>query len=94
MPTNTAKPIAAVLGSLVLAGSLTACRGDSSAADAKTVTVYSADGLKGENGDGWYDRVFKDFEKQTGIKVKYVEGGSGEVVQRALRERSNPSRPT
>ncbi|MFG3059881.1 2-aminoethylphosphonate ABC transporter substrate-binding protein [Streptomyces sp. NPDC048231] len=90
MPTNTAKPIAAVLGSLVLAGSLTACGGDSSAADAKTVTVYSADGLKGENGDGWYDRVFKDFEKQTGIKVKYVEGGSGEVVQRALRERSNP----
>jgi 2-aminoethylphosphonate transport system substrate-binding protein len=90
MPRNHIKPIAAVLGSLVLAGSLTACGGDSSAADAKTVTVYSADGLKGENNDGWYDRVFKDFEKQTGIKVKYVEGGSGEVVQRALRERSNP----
>ncbi|MEU6317511.1 2-aminoethylphosphonate ABC transporter substrate-binding protein [Streptomyces sp. NPDC047009] len=90
MPRNHIKPIAVVLGSLVLAGSLTACGGDSSAADAKTVTVYSADGLKGENNDGWYDRVFKDFEKQTGIKVKYVEGGSGEVVQRALRERSNP----
>ncbi|GAA3839092.1 2-aminoethylphosphonate ABC transporter substrate-binding protein [Streptomyces chiangmaiensis] len=89
MLTNFAKPIAAVLGSLVLAGSLTAC-GDSAAAGDKTVTVYSADGLKGENGDGWYDRVFKDFEKQTGIKVEYVEGGSGEVVQRALRERTNP----
>ncbi|MDT0462484.1 2-aminoethylphosphonate ABC transporter substrate-binding protein [Streptomyces gibsoniae] len=86
------KPLAAVLGSLVLAGSLTACDGGSGSTDsgAKTVTVYSADGLKGENGDGWYDRVFKDFEKQTGIKVQYVEGGSGEMVQRALRERSNP----
>ncbi|MFD5720452.1 2-aminoethylphosphonate ABC transporter substrate-binding protein [Streptomyces sp. NPDC127036] len=83
-------PIAAVTGSLVLAGSLTACGGDSAAADAKVVTVYSADGLKGENGDGWYDQVFKDFEKKTGIKVKYVEGGSGEMVQRAAREKTNP----
>ncbi|MEU8587964.1 2-aminoethylphosphonate ABC transporter substrate-binding protein [Streptomyces sp. NPDC048664] len=91
MPRTThLTPVVAALGSLVLAGSLTACGGDSSAADARTVTVYSADGLKGENGDGWYDRVFKDFEKKTGIKVKYVEGGSGEMVQRALRERSNP----
>ncbi|MFM9370332.1 2-aminoethylphosphonate ABC transporter substrate-binding protein [Streptomyces sp. Da 82-17] len=79
---------AAVAGSLVLAGSLTACGGAASA-DEKVVTVYSADGLKGENGDGWYDQVFKDFEKKTGIKVEYVEGGSGEMVQRALREKSN-----
>ena len=69
---------------------LSACGGSSAASDAKVVTVYSADGLKGENGDGWYDKVFKDFEKQTGIKVKYVEGGSGEMVQRAVREKSNP----
>ncbi|MGW4626191.1 2-aminoethylphosphonate ABC transporter substrate-binding protein [Streptomyces rubiginosohelvolus] len=68
---------------------LTACGGSSAASDAKSVTVYSADGLKGENGDGWYDKVFKDFEKQTGIEVKYVEGGSGEMVQRAAREKSN-----
>ncbi|MFF8843124.1 2-aminoethylphosphonate ABC transporter substrate-binding protein [Streptomyces sp. NPDC015127] len=81
--------VAAVAGSLALAASLTACGGNSAAADEKVVTVYSADGLKGENGDGWYDRVFKDFEKQTGITVKYVEGGSGEMVQRALREKSN-----
>ncbi|MFF1375877.1 2-aminoethylphosphonate ABC transporter substrate-binding protein [Streptomyces sp. NPDC058308] len=80
---------AAVTGSLVLAGSLTACGGNSAASDEKTVTVYSADGLKGENGDGWYDRVFEDFEKKTGIKVNYVEGGSGEMVQRAVREKSN-----
>ncbi|MEV7275950.1 2-aminoethylphosphonate ABC transporter substrate-binding protein [Streptomyces sp. NPDC093111] len=83
------KPIAAVTGCLALAATLTACGGSSAAADEKVVTVYSADGLKGEAGDGWYDKVFKDFEKQTGIKVKYVEGGSGEMVQRAAREKSN-----
>ncbi|MER8231954.1 2-aminoethylphosphonate ABC transporter substrate-binding protein [Streptomyces sp. NPDC094049] len=84
-----AKPIAALTGSLVLAAGLTACGGSSAASDEKAVTVYSADGLKGEAGDGWYDKVFADFEKKTGIKVKYVEGGSGEMVQRALREKSN-----
>ncbi|MEV6398893.1 2-aminoethylphosphonate ABC transporter substrate-binding protein [Streptomyces sp. NPDC051907] len=82
-------PIAAVCGGLLLAASLTACGGTSAASDEKVVTVYSADGLKGEKGDGWYDQVFKDFEKETGIKVKYVEGGSGEMVQRAVREKSN-----
>ncbi|MER5682343.1 2-aminoethylphosphonate ABC transporter substrate-binding protein [Streptomyces sp. NPDC002205] len=84
------KPLAAVTGALALAATLSACGGSSSAAsDEKVVTVYSADGLKGENGDGWYDKVFKDFEKKTGIKVEYVEGGSGEMVQRAVREKSN-----
>ncbi|MET9933316.1 MULTISPECIES: 2-aminoethylphosphonate ABC transporter substrate-binding protein [unclassified Streptomyces] len=83
------RPVAAVTGALVLAASLTACGGSTAASDEKVVTVYSADGLKGEAGDGWYDKVFEDFEKQTGIKVKYVEGGSGEMVQRALREKSN-----
>ncbi|MFE7514379.1 2-aminoethylphosphonate ABC transporter substrate-binding protein [Streptomyces sp. NPDC057540] len=84
-----AKPVAAVTGALLLAAPLTACSGSSAASDEKVVTVYSADGLKGEAGDGWYDKVFADFEKQTGIKVEYVEGGSGEMVQRALREKSN-----
>ncbi|MFC8516737.1 2-aminoethylphosphonate ABC transporter substrate-binding protein [Streptomyces sp. NPDC057257] len=87
MPRNALK---AALAVALLATPLTACSGTSAASDAKSVTVYSADGLKGENGDGWYDQVFKDFQKQTGIKVDYVEGGSGEMVQRALRERSNP----
>lgn len=89
MRTNHLKPIAAVTGALALATTLSACGGSSAASDAEVVTVYSADGLKGENGDGWYDKVFKDFEKKTGIKVKYVEGGSGEMVQRAVREKSN-----
>ncbi|MEU5215792.1 2-aminoethylphosphonate ABC transporter substrate-binding protein [Streptomyces sp. NPDC020807] len=84
-----AKPVAAVTGALVLAATLTACGGASAASDEKVVTVYSADGLKGEKGDGWYDTVFADFEKETGIKVEYVEGGSGEMVQRALREKTN-----
>ncbi|MFI5548501.1 2-aminoethylphosphonate ABC transporter substrate-binding protein [Streptomyces sp. NPDC051815] len=86
---------AAVTGSLALTASLTACGGSSpagqagSGSDEKVVTVYSADGLKGEKGDGWYDRVFADFTKKTGIEVKYVEGGSGEMVQRAVREKTN-----
>ncbi|MEU5898516.1 2-aminoethylphosphonate ABC transporter substrate-binding protein [Streptomyces venezuelae] len=83
------RTVAAVTGALVLTAALTACGGSSAASDDKVVTVYSADGLKGENGDGWYDRVFKDFENKTGIKVNYVEGGSGEMVQRAVREKSN-----
>ncbi|MEE1752349.1 2-aminoethylphosphonate ABC transporter substrate-binding protein [Streptomyces sp. SP18CS02] len=83
------KPLTATATGLALAVTLTGCGGTSTASDEKVVTVYSADGLKGEKGDGWYDRVFQDFEKETGIKVKYVEGGSGEMVQRAAREKSN-----
>ncbi|MEV5877914.1 2-aminoethylphosphonate ABC transporter substrate-binding protein [Streptomyces sp. NPDC052101] len=88
MPRN--RSTLAVALALLAAPALSACGGSSAASDAKEVTVYSADGLKGENGDGWYDKVFADFTKQTGIKVKYVEGGSGEIVQRAVREKSNP----
>ncbi|MEU5089643.1 2-aminoethylphosphonate ABC transporter substrate-binding protein [Streptomyces sp. NPDC021356] len=90
MPRNSLKPAVAAALALLTAPLLSACGGSSAAADGKSVTVYSADGLKGENGDGWYDRVFEDFEKQTGIRVKYVEGGSGEMVQRAVREKANP----
>ncbi|MFD7418737.1 extracellular solute-binding protein, partial [Kitasatospora purpeofusca] len=85
---NRARALALPMAGLA-AVTLTACGGSSAASDEKSVTVYSADGLKGENGDGWYDKVFKDFEKKTGIEVKYVEGGSGEMVQRAAREKSN-----
>ena len=84
------KPLLPVTALCLLALPLTACGGTSAASDENVVTVYSADGLKGENGDGWYDRVFKNFEKETGIKVEYVEGGSGEMVQRAAREKRNP----
>lgn len=99
MPSNRYLRItAAVTASLALAAGLTACAGSSAdSADStggkgggeKVVTVYSADGLKGDKGDGWYDKVFADFTKKTGIEVKYVEGGSGEMVQRAVREKTN-----
>ncbi|MFG2196223.1 2-aminoethylphosphonate ABC transporter substrate-binding protein [Streptomyces sp. NPDC048639] len=81
--------IAAATACLALAALLTGCSVTTTASNEKAVTVYSADGLKGENGDGWYDRVFADFEKKTGIEVEYVEGGSGEMVQRAVREKAN-----
>ncbi|RSS66793.1 2-aminoethylphosphonate ABC transporter substrate-binding protein [Streptomyces sp. WAC06614] len=89
------RPIAALTGSLALAATLTACGGGSSATGSsssggeKVVTVYSADGLKSDKGDGWYDKVFAEFTKKTGIEVKYVEGGSGEMVQRVVREKTN-----
>lgn len=53
------------------------------------VTVYSADGLK-DGKPNWFGTMFKDFTKQTGITVRYVEGGSGVVVNRVLAERANP----
>ncbi|MEU2870040.1 2-aminoethylphosphonate ABC transporter substrate-binding protein [Streptomyces olivoreticuli] len=78
---------ASALGAVVLAATLTGC-GGTSGADAEEITVYSADGLKAEDGSGFYDTVFKEFREKTGIKVKYVEGGSGEMVQRLAREKS------
>ncbi|MCJ0872188.1 2-aminoethylphosphonate ABC transporter substrate-binding protein [Streptomyces sp. AP-93] len=95
MPSNKYLRITvAATGSLALAAGLTACGGSSADSAGgkggeKVVTVYSADGLKSDKGDGWYDKVFADFTKKTGIEVKYVEGGSGEMVQRAVREKTN-----
>jgi len=51
----------------------------------KQVTVYSADGLA-----AWYDTTFAGFTKDTGIKVNVIEAGSGEVISRAEKEKSNP----
>ncbi|MYT30575.1 MULTISPECIES: 2-aminoethylphosphonate ABC transporter substrate-binding protein [unclassified Streptomyces] len=74
---------------LVLAATGTACGASAADPHAKVITVYSADGLKSEKGDGFYDKVFKDFQQQTGIRVDYVESGSGAAVQRLARERAN-----
>jgi 2-aminoethylphosphonate transport system substrate-binding protein len=53
------------------------------------VTIYSADGL--HDGDvSWYGAQFEAFTKATGIKVQYIEAGSGGVVQRVEKEQSNP----
>ncbi|EJD6399968.1 2-aminoethylphosphonate ABC transporter substrate-binding protein [Providencia huaxiensis] len=53
------------------------------------VTVYSADGLHDGN-NSWYKNQFAAFTKQTGIKVQYVESGSGAIVERLAKERTNP----
>ena len=53
------------------------------------VTIYSADGLHDGKGS-WYETEFAEFTKETGIKVQYIEGGSGGVVERLAKEKSNP----
>ncbi|WP_058913408.1 2-aminoethylphosphonate ABC transporter substrate-binding protein [Entomohabitans teleogrylli] len=58
-------------------------------ADSGVVTVYSADGLH-DGDNSWYQQQFEAFSKATGIKVQYVEGGSGAIVERLAKERSNP----
>ncbi|MGQ4268731.1 2-aminoethylphosphonate ABC transporter substrate-binding protein [Nocardiopsis changdeensis] len=87
MTTRSGAAAAAGTAALALVAGLTAC---GPAETGPTVTVYSADGLRNEEGTGWYDELFAEFEAETGISVQYVEGGSGEMVQRAARERSNP----
>ncbi|MEU8133582.1 2-aminoethylphosphonate ABC transporter substrate-binding protein [Streptodolium elevatio] len=59
-------------------------KGNTASTDAKTVTVYSVDGLA-----DWYTKRFVEFEKQTGIKVQMVESGSGEVITRMEKEKTN-----
>jgi 2-aminoethylphosphonate transport system substrate-binding protein len=53
------------------------------------VTIYSADGLH-DGTPNWYQNQFDAFTKATGIKVQYIEGGSGVVVERIEKERANP----
>jgi 2-aminoethylphosphonate transport system substrate-binding protein len=52
------------------------------------VTIYSADGLR-DGKPNWFDTQFDAFTKETGIKVQYIESGSGEVVNRIEREKTN-----
>lgn len=53
------------------------------------VTIYSADGLHDGN-DSWLETEFAAFTKSTGIEVQYIEAGSGGVVERIAKEKSNP----
>src|SRR5579862_2177693 len=58
-------------------------------ADSGVVTIYSADGLHDGKGS-WFETQFDAFTKATGVKVQYIEGGSGGVVERVAKEKSNP----
>jgi 2-aminoethylphosphonate transport system substrate-binding protein len=53
------------------------------------VTLYSADGLH-DGSPNWFQTEFDAFTKATGIKVQYIEAGSGVIVDRVEKERSNP----
>ena len=75
--------------SLLLAASFLAVLGTGAAYAEDVVTVYSADGLH-DGSPNWYQTEFDAFTKATGIKVQYVEGGSGVVVERIAKEKSNP----
>jgi 2-aminoethylphosphonate transport system substrate-binding protein len=76
--------------SLVLASCLVAALSAGSAsAQSNVVTIYSADGLH-DGTPNWYQTQFDAFTKATGIKVQYVEGGSGVVVERVAKEKTNP----
>ena len=54
------------------------------------VTIYAADGLHDGKGS-WFETQFDAFTKATGIKVQYVEGGSGGVVPATKRADENRS---
>ncbi|WP_394939520.1 2-aminoethylphosphonate ABC transporter substrate-binding protein [Psychromicrobium sp. YIM B11713] len=86
-PSKPARVLGALALMTVTALTLAACGGTGSATDssANEVTLYSADGLA-----DWYKSTFDAFTKETGIKVNYVEAGSGEVVSRVEKEKSNP----
>jgi len=55
----------------------------------EVVTIYSADGLH-DGAKSWYGDQFEAFTKATGIRVQYIEAGSGGVVARISKEQSNP----
>lgn len=75
-------------GLSLAAGLLFATLAGSAHAASGVVTIYSADGLH-DGSPNWFAQEFDAFTKATGIKVQYVEGGSGGVVDRIAREKSN-----
>ena len=77
---------------LLMAGAATVAMALLAANAAKAdgvVTIYSADGLH-DGKPNWYQTQFDAFTAKTGIKVQYVEAGSGGVVERVAKEASNP----
>jgi len=76
----------ALFGGLLAAASFAAI---TVASAEEVVTIYSADGLH-DGKPNWYQTQFDAFTAKTGIKVEYVEAGSGGVVERVAKEASNP----
>ena len=76
------------LVSALLAGAAIAVAAPAFAAS-DVVTIYAADGLHDGKGS-WFETQFDAFTKATGVKVQYVEAGSGGVVERVAKEKSNP----
>jgi 2-aminoethylphosphonate transport system substrate-binding protein len=76
-----------VLGVASIAALAALIPGAASAED--VVTIYSADGLH-DGTPNWYQTQFDAFTKATGIKVQYVEAGSGGIVERVSKESTNP----
>ncbi|HZX06711.1 2-aminoethylphosphonate ABC transporter substrate-binding protein [Kribbella sp.] len=81
------KALKTLLAATLVLSVAAACGGTGAASTGgtKTVTVYTADGLA-----DWYKTRFDAFTQKTGIKVQTVEAGSGEVVSRLQKEKSNP----
>jgi 2-aminoethylphosphonate transport system substrate-binding protein len=76
--------LVAVLGAaVVFAGFASPVRAE------EVVTIYSADGLH-DGAKSWYGDQFEAFTKATGIRVQYIEAGSGGVVARISKEQTNP----
>ncbi|SEE94519.1 2-aminoethylphosphonate transport system substrate-binding protein [Arthrobacter alpinus] len=75
----------ATAGTMLMTGCGGTATGNTASASEQKVTVYSADGLA-----DWYGATFENFTKDTGIKVELIEAGSGEVISRAQKEKSNP----
>ncbi len=74
---------------LILAGVIAAAALAAGVAHADgVVTIYSADGLH-DGTPSWFGDQFDAFTKATGIKVQYVEAGSGGIVERVAKEASN-----
>src|ERR1700758_396200 len=75
-----------LLGALLVSAAIVATP---ALAASDVVTIYAADGLHDGKGS-WFETEFDAFTKATGIKVQYIEGGSGGVVERVAKEKSNP----
>jgi len=74
---------------MIVAGIFMALTAVPALAGSGVVTIYSADGLH-DGKPNWYQTEFDAFTKKTGIKVQYVEAGSGVVVDRVAMEKANP----